>query len=64
MTETDRLYVMQFEEECDDLLWAMKDAMEKHRNPDLKQGFVDQRKIVLQLRYAHLTAQVHALEDI
>jgi hypothetical protein len=55
---------MQFEEECDDLLWAMKDLMEKHRNPDLKQRFVDQRKIVLQLRFAHLTAQVHALEVI
>lgn len=64
MTEVDRLYVMQFEEECDDLLWAMKDLMEKHRNPDLKQRFVDQRKIGLQLRFAHLTAQVHALEVI
>jgi hypothetical protein len=30
MTEMDRLYVMQFEAECDDLLWAMKDVMEKH----------------------------------
>ncbi len=67
LSEADRLYVEQYEEDCDEWLWAVKDAAEDfydlHSVEALLQGFYYQRNFVLQLRFAHLTALVQDREE-
>jgi hypothetical protein len=67
LSEADRSYVEQYEEDCDQWLRAVKDAAEDFDDPHsveaLIQGFYYQRNFVLQLRFAHLTALVHDREN-
>ncbi|PMD28003.1 hypothetical protein NA56DRAFT_697028 [Hyaloscypha hepaticicola] len=69
LSEADRLYVEQYEEDCDQWLWAVKDAAEDFEDlhswcsvEALIQGFYYQRIFVLKLRFAHLTALVQDRE--
>ena len=66
LSEADRLYVEKYEEDCDQFLWAVKDAAEDfdvlHSVGASIQGFYYQRNFVLQLRFAHLTALVQDRE--